>query len=400
MIKTLDVKIYVGVILHTLGGMLTTSIENSVFLYLTYLGLLLFIWGLFKSDFCSPVAKKYIPSSYWFMMFIVLTMFLRYDSEGANAGQIQTHTGTIVSSFLFLVLLINPFSFRLNDIIKYCLILTGIAFVYSIIYWKDIVLAHAWLNNEGSIRLATMGQLSAFGMLSCSFLLCIQHILPKKIVYLSMAGLLFGLILMMVAGRRSYTFINFLFISIAFYLYIKNNPTQKKFWRYVIVGALLAGMVLFFLSKQDTMFVFLLGRIEANTREGIEFYWAKDMAKDPFAWIWGKGASGGYYDGDFGFVRGGIELGFQHIVLKGGLLMFIPYLWLHLYAAYLAYFKSRSKVMKGLSMYILVWTLNIYFKGVPSFLLVHLLVWISFGWIFNPRIRSMNDSQFKKLFLK
>ena len=273
---------------------------------------------------------------------------------------------------------------------------TGV--IYTISNWSELVAASTYIYNQGyygdnSSKIVNMAMSVGYAMMSCGFLLCIQHLLPSKVKYFTLLSALLGLVVLMVSGRRGYSVLMICFILVFLASNIICAPKNKRVYQIVIVSIFIFICILYFIANADSQFSVLVNRIDTDSRTDVFYWWNKEMNDDTFKWFFGKGVSGGYYDGDFGEVRPGIENGIRHMLLKGGLFYFIPYVVLGIKAIYLGLFKSASKTLKALAIYIAICIGFLYVWGTPSLSFLHLCMWISFILIFNSKIRKMNDQE-------
>lgn len=138
------------------------------------------------------------------------------------------------------------------------------------------------------------------------------------------------LLLMMLNARRNMIFSLGGLGLIAYYC-CNLSRFAKNRGRAVLVAVAAAALgVLFLISNidvlEDKVFNRFAGRLEEDTRSGVEELFLADFSTSPISdWIWGRGIDGGYYqevrDDDTGEVntnRLGIETGYLNNILKGG----------------------------------------------------------------------------------
>lgn len=312
---------YFAVFIYLVGVMMTFATESAIFKPLYYVGPMLFIYSFFSLNKGIPVTKN-IPWYYWLLMLQVVFMWLRFDINGANGGTFQDINGA-GATILFITMMWNPNNIRIRYLQKWIIIITITAVIYTIPNWNNLVLASLYQYNEGSYGenssiYVNMAMSVGYAIMSCGFLLCIQHVLSFKVRVFAIATALLGLIVLMVAGRRGYSALMLCFICIYIISNIVYSPRGKRFKRIAVSCCFVIFCVVYFINHADTQFSVLVNRIDTDSRSGVFFWWNREMGDDMFKWIFGKGMSGGYYDGDFGFVRPGIENGLRHMILKGG----------------------------------------------------------------------------------
>lgn len=138
------------------------------------------------------------------------------------------------------------------------------------------------------------------------------------------------LLLMMLNARRNMIFSLGGLGLIAYYCCNLSHFAKNR-GRAVLMSVLAAVMgVLFLVSNIDVLadkvFNRFTGRLEEDTRSGVEELFLADFSTSPISdWIWGRGIDGGYYQemrdddtGELNTNRLGIETGYLNNILKGG----------------------------------------------------------------------------------
>lgn len=385
---------YFSVYIYVVGVMISYATETATFAVLCYLGPLLYLYSIIKYKVLL-YRNRNIPWYYWLLIIQLLFMWLRFDINGANGGTFRDINGA-GATFLFLTLMWRPQIIRLKYLQKWIIIMMITGVVYTVLNWNELVAASTYIYNQGyygdsSKTIVNMAMSVGYAMMSCGFLLCIQHLLTPKVRRLTLISSFLGLVVLMVSGRRGYSVLMICFILVYMMNSILYAPKNKRFYQILFIISLILISVLYFIENADTQFSVLVNRIEADSRTEVFYWWNKEMGDDVFKWVFGKGVSGGYYDGGFGVVRPGIENGIRHMILKGGLLYLIPYVILGLQAIFLGFFKSNSRTLKALAIYVAICIGFLYVWGTPSFSFLHLSMWISFVLIFDPKVRKMSD---------
>jgi hypothetical protein len=87
------------------------------------------------------------------------------------------------------------------------------------------------------------------------------------------------------------------------------------------------------------------------------------------------------------------EVGYLHMIFKGGFVMMLLYLLILAPAAYLGIFRSNNILarMSGyyITSYLLLWTLTYY----PVYSAEHILLWVSAGTAMSRSARSVSDEE-------
>ncbi len=357
-----------------------------------YIGPLLFICGLIKN--AKDINFNHVSLWYRILLISLVVMWVRFDVNGNNGGIVQDINGC-GATLLFLIMPYNPYKFKLYNIIKYTIALGIIGVVFSFAFYDKLLAANAYsdMSYSSNEKGATMSMAAVYCLINSSFLLCLFKNTTHKVRYASIILLVMSVMVAMIAGRRGYTVIGLIFLAEFFVLFIIQDKQKPFVWKVVIVTSIVYGAYQYYLNNAETQFQMFSSRLDTDSRSEVFFYWEKTMNEDFSNWIIGKGVSGGYWDGNFGFIRPNIENGIRNCLLKGGLLYLVPYMGLSLHACYLAFFKSKSSFMRGLSIYIFTLLVFMFVWGNPSMSFFHLNLWISYMWIFNHNIRKMTDDE-------
>lgn len=357
-----------------------------------YVGPLLFIFGLFLN--MKDIWVKHLPIFYFCLLFALVSMWSRFDIDGSNGGTVQDITGAGATLFFF-ILLYDPYRFRLRTIIRYVMALGIVGTVFSFVFYNKLIAANAYSElsyevNEGG---ATMAMAAVFCLLNSAFFLTLYRNISSRVRMSSVALVTLSVIVAMVAGRRGYSAIGLIFLAEFFFLYIVLDKERPLILKVLVVCAILYGVYMYYQANAETQFKMFTARLDTDSRSGVFYYWDMEMNKSIWNWIWGKGVSGGYWDGGFGVMRPNIENGVRNCLLKGGLLYLISYMGLSVYACILAFFRSNSTFMRGLSIYIFTLLAFMFVWGTPSMSFLHLNLWIAYSWIFDRDIRRMTDEE-------
>lgn len=382
---------YLGILLHNIGTLLFWSLHLQSFKFLMYVGPLCFLYGLFANRRSIVMHGK--PFTYKVLLVISLLMWMRFDINGANGGTVQDINGAF-AMFLFLVFLYNPRLFRLNDLKRWAIIAAVCGVVFALFRWNKILAANAYggdySSNEGAVEMAMA---AIYIMMGCGFFLFIYQYYSKRFTMFSLAMTMLAVVIAMTSGRRGYTVINLMFVAQYVVFVILYAKGIKRIGAMAFVVAFLGFCYMYYNAFKDTQLLLFFNRLDVDSRSGVFYYWNREMAKSTWYWIWGKGVSGGYWDGYFGFNRPGIENGMRHMILKGGLLYFLSYVGLTLRMAYLGWFRSNNKLCRGVALYILCLFIFIFVWGSPSISYTHLFMWMGYTWINNKAIRKMDDKE-------
>jgi hypothetical protein len=165
---------------------------------------------------------------------------------------------------------------------------------------------------------------------------------------------------------------------------------------FVLISSVFASNI-----KLPSMFDFLMSRKDEDTRTPVENDMKADMKQ--IDWLVGKGITGTYYSvsviddiNDLSGQRSVIETGYLQMMLKGGIISVFLLALILVPGVYLGLFKSTNVLCKGAGMFNLLWMVYTYPTIVNQFNIYYIMVWISVGICYSPKIRNMSDNTIKK----
>lgn len=92
-----------------------------------------------------------------------------------------------------------------------------------------------------------------------------------------------------------------------------------------------------------------------------------------------------------------IEVGYLQMILKGGIILFFLTAYFMLKASYLGIFKSKSKFVKRLGVYIFILSVLSLISFRPAFTPTFILLWMAIGTVLNKHNRSLTDEEVENL---
>lgn len=137
-------------------------------------------------------------------------------------------------------------------------------------------------------------------------------------------------LLMLLNARRNVSFTMVLYAAFAYLMLIWDNWKRNAFKTCLFILAATISLLFLQLNMDNLssgLFSNMSHRMNQETRSGVEEKFFLDFAKSPAEdWIFGRGMDGGYYQivtneetGETSDNRRGIETGYLHLVLKGGI---------------------------------------------------------------------------------
>ena len=88
-----------------------------------------------------------------------------------------------------------------------------------------------------------------------------------------------------------------------------------------------------------------------------------------------------------------IEIGYFHLMLKGGLMYLIPYFIILFTSFYLGFYRSKNDISRGLSGLILWQLIYMVSFGMPNFNLSYSLIWIAVATNLNATFRRLSNKE-------
>ncbi len=203
----------------------------------------------------------------------------------------------------------------------------------------------------------------------------------------------------------------FLLILMFFNLIEYIRISEINIFRKVIFGSILLVCGLFLLFNLGQIIDNVSNNKEAATDTRTFLFVEQYADTTEFERIIGRGAMGTYYSeyfelwNEMGFDAGDSatrwtnEVGYLHIMLKGGYIMIILYLSILIPAAYLGIFRSKNSICRMCGYYILghilIWTISFS----PLFGAQFILLWMAVGTAISSSARNMTIKKVKRNYL-
>lgn len=275
----------------------------------------------------------------------------------------------IIFSFVFINVLLNPFSENGQTLIEYFtkLLAFPMGFIaLTINYHKD----------DGTLRAIS-------GKLWVLFVLFITFVFAA------------------IRARRGLMFVsvNIIFFSYLLYIYVHKQNFVLKLIPFILILFISYNALELYQEKRLGVFSLIQKRIDEDTRSGVENYFYMDMGiKD---WAIGRGIDGRYFcpsgATESGY-REHIETDYLQIILKGGVISLALLLLIAIPALFKGLFYSKNILSKAAAIWILIWLIGLYPQTMTTFSMHYILVWISIGICYSSSIRNTPESIIRKQF--
>ncbi len=394
--KNLDL-FWFGVLMYFLGYELSVTL---IYFNIVQMQLIQFAGlGIFMYAGMNIVKFK-IKNGYLKGLYIIYLLWLagiivrgfRFDMFSIKESLVSPGYGLLIYfTPLFLLFPINFAYYR--KLFQVIFIMAIMYLLLSLAFIKDVF-------NSDRQSLLSQGIVENFTMLSFgSAFILLTYLYHSKMRRLIAFGTMMAMLLFAVYRARRglimMTVTNLLCVVIVYLIVAKRTAMVA----YVVIIIGLMGYFYYsslYNQKNFGIFNFLIDRNDEDTRSNVEDAMKDDMTQTD--WIIGKGINGGYYCPNIdaydqtGY-RDVVETGFLQIMLKGGggalalmLLIFIP-------ALIRGFSKGRNILSKAAAISILLWILFLYPTVGNQFAMNYIIVWISVGICFSPKILNMTDAE-------
>jgi len=330
-----------------------------------------------------------------------LIMTINYDYDGIRSILLNP---ALYLPYVSILITSKKFDFHILWIILVVDILSAILFIlFAYLNFTSFLL----MNGREAIVFLQDNFIS-FDDVSKNFAPCLglmlllSPCLKKKYLCVIICTFIVNVAIAIFLGRRNIIFTNCLFLIFAIYGWIKYKKINSVI-RYVLYSGLIISIsyVLIngfvFLQNSDSEFLKVLSnRIDMDSRGSVIDAYYKDMNSNIFYWIFGKGIESTYYcpGVEITAYRHTIEAGWQHVILKLGIIGFFCYIFVQVKALMV---KRTNILLFACKSYILISLIELYPAGVPAFHLRYILIWICASICFDSKFRNLTQQSISNL---
>lgn len=297
-------------------------------------------------------------------------------------------------------------------------IVSSILSLFAFFIFKDyIVSADAFgmtnfSNASGSISVRVLANTIFVGL---GIILCIgwsfKYVKHNQVYWILLIVIFLNFYCHVLGGGRGNSVIAFGYIVLFFYFQYKSiNLVYRKKSKSILFFVVLFGVfiaIVYYLSTKTSFLDLLIRRtfedgdinsgFRESTREDFMNAMIADFNNDPLSWIFGRGVNGCYSLGGNVF-RSSLEWGYMWLILKGGIIYLLLYVWILLKAFFNGYRHSNNTLAKALAFLCLVQVLVLIPFGLPSVSVQCLLVWHSVRLLNSNRFLRLSDSEIQQFF--
>jgi O-Antigen ligase len=381
---------WIGIAVFGVGYLLSLGYGGVNTQLVKIVGIFLFLYAA-----SSLILLKLNPSYFHCILLLLISWNISIVFRGFNFtyGALKNYLFEDYLFWPFIIPLVSLFEIR-STFIRIIFLFCSLSCICYVVV--SIFLFHTYFFKPeiGETCIWWLASGSGFLLLTWKY-----HTFFRKILALSTSFLAFYIATGMARRNVMITVSCFLLFSFLLYLfyYSKNNLNQKIVSIVLFLSITLGGSY-FFLEKKGSDFKLVMSRFNENTREYVFDYYFEDMKG---SYLFGKGMNSTYYcplkdeNETNGVIlyRNLIESGYLQILLNGGLISLILFIFLTLPAIFLGVFFSKNGLVKGAALFILAILVDMFPYGIPALSVKYLLMWIFIGICYNPQIRKMSESQ-------
>jgi hypothetical protein len=337
---------------------------------------------------------KSVYLDFFFLLLLLWTLGILLRGLQFDFHFFKSNLVEIFQNFVPLFLLIPKTKIFIRGLFN-AISLHGIIFlIYCIIFFSQI-------SNAGSREAQfAIESFSHFLAIPSGFILLSQvYHTPKKNI-LALSVILICFVFAAFNGRRGLTFISASFLVSAYFVFVVSN--KGKILKIIISIFMIIFLFFYgreiYLDNQRDFFKELTERLYEKNRSGVEDCLYEDLGT--VDWVIGRGVNGKYYcpgieKGEFSVFRNGIETGYLHIILKGGLISLGIFLLIMVPAVFKGLFFSKNWLAKSSAIYILLSLVFSFPTIINTFSLKYIIMWLAASICFDPNIRHISDEEIK-----
>lgn len=368
--------------------------------------ILVFIYPVFnfkrlQTNLSSKINSIFVLYLFWNLLIVIRPLIL---NEEYTDNSLHPYSDYGIYSYLLpLVVFVRINIDAVRQIYKIIFIFSIIGFVFFVMNFNVMqatVMAGILNNKTGVMPIYSLANQYYFWFSISSLSLLSLEFIPKSLFRkFAIASSVFMLLLLLYFARRGGVFMFIVYFGGMFYMYtLKTTGIKRINSLLLILFIIIVGAVIIYLFSETT-FSYFFNRLDDDTRTGVDVTIIEYLSKEN-AWIFGKGIEGAYYHPVFDEPRYTHETGYLYLILKGGMVNLILYVFLLLHSAFIGFFKTKNRFTKAFAIYVFLHVAFLIPYGLPSFSLEYLFVWIGFSLCESKRWRNLTDVEIKHLLYK
>lgn len=408
---------FIGVLFFEFSSIL--SISFSAANYIKMLGVIITIIAFFRAP------KRPVPSAIKHasivMVVIILLMVIRGSVIGNTPVGINGSIYTIIRYFLvykhsafaimFPLVLFVDFRYLELKYYKSLAIASSIISLFLLLYYKDYIFTTSIITGLSDLEVngeyISIRELSHSIFIGLGFILCIgfaYNYLHSKLALLIPITLFFYFISQVMGGGRGGSVMAFGYLVLFFAIAYQSSNNKNKLGKRLFIISMLCLFIclIIYLYKKTDLFDYLLYRafeggeigtgLKESSREEFVDAFVSDFDNHPLCWLFGRGVNGAYRLSS-GEMRSAMEWGYLWLILKGGIVYFLAYIYLLIKPAILGIFRSNNQLSKSFAVLCIIQVLSLIPFGVPAVSTLFLLTWHGARLISDPQFRRLSDEE-------
>lgn len=420
---------FYGILMYEIAGLVSLFYDWSN--YLCMLGVLVTLIAFFQAP------KRSLPkssrTSILFLYIVIFFMALRGSIIG-NTPHLYGE-GPLPDCTLYDIIryfLVNPYSalaiffpmvvlvdWRVDEF-KYfgrIAILSAIASLVVFFVFKDYIEfadeygRTAFSTSTGFVSVRSLSNLLFVGLgMILAFCWSFQYKFREKIYWALVIVLFLKFYVSVLGGGRGGSVIAFGYVLLFLFFLQKGSKygyIRKRKLKFLFIFLFISfALVIYYLVTKTTFLDLLISRtfeggdtsagFRESTREEFMEAMVRDFNNDYVSWIIGRGVNGCYSLGG-GILRNSLEWGYMWLILKGGVIYLVLYVYILVKAFIKGYFRSRNIFAKALGVLCLVQVLLLIPFGLPTVSVQCLLVWHSIRLLNSPSFLNITDHEMYKI---
>lgn len=369
-----------------------------IFLAISVLVFLTVLVSTFKSNPFKGAAKFWYSLLVWWTILLTIEVFFTGTQGLGNTFSRYFASNNLLPNLIPLMGMCYGYAYKFdlrylfNVLFLYCIVYIVTSFIaLPEILVKGTIIQTIGLEGNGeeySSMIAEAGTMTSFfpGFL-CLF--CKKYLKKKETILFVIACAL-QLFVMLYMARRGQTVLMLLNFFLLWYIY-KGMHSRSFLVKSIRIISIVAIIYLLWSNYDGSLFSIMKERQDVDSRGSMVEDFAGTMSmKD---WIIGRGWFGQYYERWLGEMRAGLEIGFLHLILKGGLLYFIPYVMTLSLCAYKGLTKSNNYLCRAFGAIVFARIISLIPFGVPYFTIQEMVVWTGVMICNSPHYLKMTDKE-------
>lgn len=394
---------WVGYVIYIVAFVFPASKQSDYFIIqgMQLFGVLLFLpsslaiiqWK-FESNYLRIIFSIYILWS-----FIVIIRGFQFNYEFIKNMLLSAWIGLFIYFTPFILLFPKNIGY-LKKVFNVILILSFFYGIYDLLFYRVLL----WGFGGNRYSTGVIEYFSHFLSISSGFILLTYIYHKNKRILIAIFVVILTFILASIRARRGLMFMTVSILLASYIIYYFTN--RGKILRVILSVFLLFFIVIYgrqvYSSNSSGMFGLISGRMDEDTRSGVEDYFKSNMS--PLDWLIGRGINGQYYCPGIDEVAGSvtinrdvIETGYLQIILKGGLISLILFLLIALPAIFKGFFYSENVLSKAAATWILLFILYMYPATINLFTMNYLIIWLSIGICYSKELRALSNDKIIEL---